>query len=203
MAERSRFILEQLQQQYPNPGIPLDHSDAFTLLVAVALSAQCTDKRVNLTTPALFAVAPDAATMAQMEAEDILPLIKSCGLAQGKAQRLVLMARQLMERHEGVVPDNFADLEGLAGVGHKTASVVMSQAFGHAAFPVDTHIFRLARRWGLSKGKDVVAVERDLKRRFAKKHWNHLHIAMVLWGREYCPARGCQPRCAICSAVAR
>ncbi len=199
--QRAEIIHRELRLAYPAPEVPLDHRDAFTLLVAVALSAQCTDKRVNIVTPTLFALAPDATTMAAQDPAHIESLIKTCGLAKGKAARLVTMSQQLVERHGGEVPDNFADLEALAGVGHKTASVVMNQAFGHPAFPVDTHIYRLARRWKLSRGTSVEQVEADLKKCFAREDWGFLHLAIVLWGREYCPARGCKSPCPICAKL--
>ncbi len=199
--QRALIVHEQLLAAFPNPDVPLDHRDAFTLLVAVALSAQCTDKRVNIVTPALFDFAPDAHSMAQKDVGDVLELIKTCGLAKAKATRLVEMSRLLVERHGGEVPEDFAALEALPGIGHKTASVVMNQAFGHPAFPVDTHIFRLARRWKLSRGKTVEQVEKDLKAAFKRTDWGFLHIAMVLWGRAYCPARGCKPSCSICDKM--
>ncbi len=199
--ERAKIVKEELNKLYPNPDIPLDHSDAFTLLVAVVLSAQCTDARVNIVTPELFKLAPDAATMALCDSKDILNRIATCGLAKGKSERLVAMAKILVEKHDGQVPDNFDDLEALPGVGHKTASVVMSQAFGYPAFAVDTHIFRVARRWGLSRGETVEKVESDLKKLFSKKDWGLLHLQMVLWGRHLCPARGCKPNCEICKQL--
>lgn len=200
-AQRAAIVARELELAFPAPGIPLQHRDAFTLLVAVMLSAQCTDARVNLVTPALFDAAPTAQALAAMSAQQVLPLIASCGLATTKAQRLVEMARLLVERHGGEVPADFESLEALPGVGHKTASVVMCQAFGQPAFPVDTHIFRLARRWRLSRGKDVVRVEADLKRIFPRDSWAQLHLRLVLWGRAYCPARGCKPTCAICARL--
>ena len=201
IAQRAAIVARELELAFPAPGIPLQHRDAFTLLVAVMLSAQCTDARVNLVTPALFDAAPTAQALAAMSAQQVLPLIASCGLATTKAQRLVEMARLLVERHGGEVPADFESLEALPGVGHKTASVVMCQAFGQPAFPVDTHIFRLARRWRLSRGKDVVRVEADLKRIFPRDSWAQLHLRLVLWGRAYCPARGCKPTCAICARL--
>lgn len=198
---RAELVAQELERAFPQPEVPLQHKDAFTLLVAVMLSAQCTDARVNMVTPALFAAAPTAQALAEMQAQDVLPIIATCGLAKTKAQRLVEMARLLVEKHSGRVPESFEALEALPGVGHKTASVVMNQAFGHPAFPVDTHIFRLARRWGLSRGKDVEQVEADLKRVFPQSTWGALHLRMVLWGRAYCPARGCKPLCAICRAL--
>ncbi|MBR3902923.1 MAG: endonuclease III [Akkermansia sp.] len=200
-AERARIVLEELERGIPEPEVPLHHRDAFTLLVAVMLSARCTDARVNLVTPALFALAPDAASMAALEWQQVQPLIATCGLIEMKARRLVETARILVERYAGQVPDSFEELEALPGVGHKTASVVMNQAFGYPAFPVDTHIFRLARRWGLSRGKTVEAVEADLKKCFARDTWGKLHLQMVLWGRQYCPARGCRPACPVCARL--
>lgn len=195
------IILQELERAFPHPDIPLHHRDPFTLLVAVMLSAQCTDARVNLVTPGLFAAAPTPQALANMSPQQVQPLIASCGLAATKAKRLVEMARLLVERHGGQVPDNFESLEALPGVGHKTASVVLCQAFGQPAFPVDTHIYRLARRWGLSKGKNVEQVEADLKRIFPRRTWALLHLRMVLWGRTHCPARGCKPTCTICQQI--
>lgn len=200
-AERARIVLEELERGIPEPEVPLHHRDAFTLLVAVMLSARCTDARVNLVTPALFELAPDAASMAALEWQQVQPLIATCGLTEMKARRLVETARILVERYHGQVPSSFEELESLPGVGHKTASVVMNQAFGYPAFPVDTHIFRLARRWGLSRGKSVEAVEADLKKCFPKAVWGKLHLQMVLWGRQFCPARGCNPACAVCARL--
>ena len=200
-AGRAALVAELLAGAFPEPGVPLQHRDAFTLLVAVMLSAQCTDARVNIVTPALFDAAPDAAALAAMSPQQVHGYIATCGLAATKAQRLVDMAKLLVERHGGRVPDSFDALEDLPGVGHKTASVVMNQAFGVPAFPVDTHIYRLARRWGLSKGKTVEQVEADLKRIFPVSEWGKLHIRLVLWGRKYCPARGCKPTCAICERL--
>ena len=198
-AKRIRSILDEL---YPEPPIPLDHTDPFTLLVAVLLSAQCTDARVNLVTPALFEMAPDATQMAEQPVEAILDKIKSCGLAPTKAKNIHKLANQLIDEHEGVVPADFAKLEALPGVGHKTASVVMAQAFGVPAFPVDTHIHRLAWRWGLSTGKNVTQTERDLKKRFPEESWNKLHLQIIYFGREYCPARNHDvDACPICSWV--
>ncbi len=200
-ADKAAIVAEELARAFPEPEVPLHHRDAFTLLVAVMLSAQCTDARVNLVTPGLFAAAPDAASLAAMGWQEVKALIATCGLAETKAKRLVEMARLLMERHGGEVPASFAELEALPGVGHKTASVVMNQAFGHPAFPVDTHIYRLARRWGLSRGTSVEAVERDLKRCFPRESWGKLHLRLVLWGRQYCPARGCRPPCPVCARL--
>ena len=200
-AERARIVLDELERGIPEPEVPLHHRDAFTLLVAVMLSARCTDARVNLVTPALFELAPDAAAMAALELQQVQPLIATCGLTEMKARRLVETARILVDRYGGQVPSTFEELEALPGVGHKTASVVMNQAFNYPAFPVDTHIFRLARRWGLSRGRTVEAVEADLKKCFPQESWGKLHLQMVLWGRQYCPARGCKPVCAVCARL--
>lgn len=194
-------MLEELQRAFPEPEVPLHHTDAFTLLVAVMLSAQCTDARVNKVTPDLFAVAPTPQAMAAMEWQQVRRYIATCGLAETKAKRLVETSRLLLERHGGQVPSSFEELEALPGVGHKTASVVMNQAFGYPAFPVDTHIYRLARRWGLSRGNTVEKVERDLKNLYPQSAWGKLHIQLVLWGRQYCPARGCKPACAVCARL--
>lgn len=200
-AERAAIVAEELARGIPNPEVPLHHRDAFTLLVAVVLSAQCTDARVNLVTPALFAAYPGAAALAAANWQEVAALIHSCGFFESKAKRLVAMAQQLCERHGGAVPSSFEELEALPGVGHKTASVVMNQAFGFPAFPVDTHIFRLARRWGLSRGNTVEKVEADLKKIFPQATWGQLHLRLVLWGRLHCPARGCKPACAVCSRL--
>lgn len=184
-ADRIRQMLEDL---YPETPIPLDHTDAFTLLVAVALSAQTTDKKVNEITPALFAVAPTPAAMAELDTEEILALIRQLGLAPQKAKALKGLSTIIRDRHNGVVPSTFEELEALPGVGHKTASVVMSQAFGHPAFPVDTHIHRLAARWGLSSASSVERTERDLKALFPRDSWNKLHLQIIFFGREHCPA---------------
>ena len=200
-AEKAAIVMEELERAYPAPGCPLAHTDSFTLLVAVMLSAQCTDARVNLVTPALFAAAPTPQAMAAMEWQQVREYIATCGLTQTKAKRLVETAKLLVERHNGQVPATFEELEALPGVGHKTASVVMAQAFGMPAFPVDTHIFRLARRWQLSRGKTVEAVEADLKKCFPKALGNKLHVQFVLWGREHCPARGCKPVCPVCARL--
>ena len=203
-AEKAEKIRVQLDQLYPAPPVPLQHHDPFTLLVAVALSAQTTDARVNLVTPALFARAPDALLMSQLPVAEILALIRTCGLAPGKAKNLSAMARLLVERHEGRVPASFEQLEALPGVGHKTASVVMSQAFDVPAFAVDTHIHRLAQRWGLSSGQNVVQTERDLKRLFPEQHWNKLHLQIIYFGREHCPAQRHRPElCPICAWAGR
>lgn len=196
-AARIHAILDEL---FPAPSIPLDHTDAFQLLVATILSAQCTDARVNIVTPALFAHAPNAHAMAKMTAAQILPFIRTCGLAPGKAKNLAAMARALVAEHGGEVPADFDALERLAGVGHKTASVVMAQAFGVPAFPIDTHIHRLAGRWQLSRARTVEETERDLKSVFPIERWNVLHLQIIYFGRQYCPARGHVPaHCPICS----
>jgi endonuclease III len=198
--EKARRIREQLDALYPDPPIPLDHVDAFTMLCAVLLSAQTTDKKVNEVTPALFRRYPTPAAMAEASEAEILGLIRTVGLAPTKAKHLVRLARLLVEQHDGQVPASFEALEALPGVGHKTASVVMSQAFGVPAFPVDTHIFRLARRWGLSDGTTVPKVERDLKAAFPESSWNKLHLQIIYFGREYCPAlRHDRAACPICS----
>lgn len=197
--ERAAYVGRRLEELYPEVDVPLDHRDPYTLLVAVLLSAQCTDKRVNTVTPALFELAGDAAVMAQQEVADVEAIIRPCGLAPRKAKAIVEGAQQLMQLHGGEVPDDFESLEALPGVGHKTASVVMAQAFGVPAFPVDTHIHRLAQRWGLTDGKNVVQTEADLKKLFPKESWNKLHIQIILYGREYCSARGCDgTKCEIC-----
>lgn len=202
-AAKAARIQQILADLYPETPIPLEHADAFTLLVAVVLSAQCTDARVNLVTPALFARARTPAALAALRESEILSLIRSCGLAPSKAKNLKALAQQLVERHGGEVPADFAALEALPGVGHKTASVVMSQAFGVPAFPVDTHIHRLAARWGLSDGSTVERTERDLKRAFPEAAWNKLHLQIIYFGRQHCPARGHDPAaCPICSWAA-
>jgi endonuclease-3 len=196
-AVRIQTILDEL---YPTPDSPLAHETPFQLLVATILSAQCTDARVNMVTPKLFAVAPDAHTMATLKPRDVLKLIKTCGLAKSKATNIVAMSKALVATHGGEVPPEFASLEQLAGVGHKTAGVVMAQAFGVPAFPVDTHIHRLAARWQLSRGTTVEATEADLKAVFPEQRWNALHLQIIYFGRSHCIARGHVPeRCPICS----
>jgi endonuclease-3 len=198
-AERVDYILQRLQALYPETPVPLDHSDTFTLLVAVLLSAQCTDERVNQVTPALFTLADNPVAMAALTADDIRAIIRPCGLSPQKSKAIQRLSEILLEEHGGVVPADMEALERLPGVGHKTASVVMSQAFGVPAFPVDTHIHRLAQRWGLTTGKNVVQTEKDLKRLFAEEHWNRLHLQIIFYGREFCSARGCDGRvCEIC-----
>lgn len=202
-AEKATRIQAILDELFPETPIPLVHRDPFTLLVAVVLSAQCTDARVNMVTPRLFARAATPAAMAKLAQKDILGLIRSCGLAPAKSKAIKALSQQLVEQHGGKVPQGFAGLEALPGVGHKTASVVMAQAFGVPAFPVDTHIHRLAARWGLSDGSSVARTERDLKRLFPREAWNRLHLQIIYFGRQYCPARPHDLRmCPICSWAA-
>jgi endonuclease-3 len=197
--DRVDFILRRLDELYPETPVPLDHSDAFTLLVAVLLSAQCTDERVNKVTPQLFALADTPAAMAALDVEQIREVIRPCGLSPQKSKAIHRLSEMLLDEHGGEVPADMEALERLPGVGHKTASVVMSQAFGVPAFPVDTHIHRLAQRWGLTSGKNVAQTERDLKRLFPREAWNRLHLQIIFYGREYCTARGCDGRvCEIC-----
>lgn len=190
-AERVAHIQATLERLYPETPVPLEHRDPYTLLVAVLLSAQCTDARVNQITPLLFARADNPYDMAKLPLETIHEIIRPCGLAPMKSKGIAGLSRILVERYEGKVPADMAALEALPAVGHKTASVVMSQAFGVPAFPVDTHIHRLAQRWGLSSGKNVVQTEKDLKRLFPREKWNALHLQIIFYGREYCTARGC------------
>ena len=198
-AERVDFILRRLDELYPTQPIPLDHKDPYTLLVAVLLSAQCTDERVNQVTPALFALADNPFDMAKQSVEAIREIIRPCGLSPQKSKAINRLSEILVEQYNGEVPQDMDALEELPGVGHKTASVVMSQAFGVPAFPVDTHIHRLAQRWGLSSGKSVAQTEKDLKRLFPKDRWNALHLQIIYYGREYCSARGCDGTvCEIC-----
>jgi len=197
---RAARILEILDRYFPTVDIPLDHGDAFQLLVAVILSAQCTDVRVNLVTPALFARAPDAKAMAKLTARQIMPYIRTCGLAPRKAKAIAEMSRILVAKYDGEVPGDLAALEELPGVGHKTASVVMAQAFHEPAFPIDTHIHRLAGRWQLSRARSVEEVERDLMTVFPRDRWNTLHLQIIYFGRQYCTARQHEPpACPICS----
>ncbi|MFT5707554.1 MAG: endonuclease-3 [Oceanospirillaceae bacterium] len=197
--ERAAYIDQRLQELYPSPPIPLDHSDSFSLLIAVLLSAQCTDARVNTVTPALFELAKTPAAMAKVAIEDIKAIIRPCGLSPQKSKAISVLSTMLIEQHDGQVPDNFTDLEKLPGVGHKTASVVMSQAFGHPAFAVDTHIHRLAQRWGLTKGKNVQQTEIDLKKLFPKERWIDIHLQIIYYAREHCQARSCFGlECEIC-----
>ncbi|ACU06512.1 Endonuclease III [Flavobacteriaceae bacterium 3519-10] len=192
--QRALTVMTELEKLYPEVPIPLDHSDPFTLLVAVGLSAQTTDKKVNQITPKLFEVAGDPYKMSILEVDEIRFLIKEIGLANTKAKNLKRMAEILVEKHQGVVPQTFEELEALPGVGHKTASVVMSQAFGVPAFPVDTHIHRLMKQWKLTDGKNVIETERDAKKLFPKTAWNRLHLQIIFYGREYSPARGSQEK---------
>jgi endonuclease-3 len=200
LREKAARIQSILDALYPATPIPLSHEDPFQLLVAVVLSAQCTDARVNLVTPSLFAAAPNAAALAALPTPRILRLIRSCGLAPTKARNLKALAKQLVAQHGGAVPKTLAELEALPGVGHKTASVVLSQGFGIPAFPVDTHIHRLATRWGLASGRNVRETERALKALFPEASWGALHLQLIYFGREHCPAlRHDTARCAICS----
>lgn len=201
-SERAAYILQRLNELYPNPPIPLDHKDPYTLLIAVLLSAQCTDLRVNQVTPHLFARADTPEAMVELSEEAIREIIRPCGLSPMKAKGIAGLSRIILDQHNGLVPENMADLEALPSVGHKTASVVMSQAFGLPTFPVDTHIHRLAQRWGLTSGRNVVQTEKDLKRLFPKESWNALHLQIIYYGREHCSARACDGRvCEICRAV--
>ena len=200
--ERADFILRRLEELYPETPVPLDHTDPFTLLVAVLLSAQCTDARVNLVTPSLFALADEPEGMSQLEVPVIQDAIKSCGLAPKKAQAIHGLSQILMEKFAGEVPQTLEELETLPGVGHKTASVVMAQAFGEPAFPVDTHIHRLAQRWKLTSGQNVVQTERDLKKLFPRESWNKLHLQIIFYGRDACTARGCDGTvCEMCRTL--
>jgi len=201
-ADRAAYIDRRLAELYPQPGIPLDHTNAFTLLVAVLLSAQCTDKRVNLTTPRLFALADTPEKMAKLSVAEIDAIVRPCGLAPRKAEAIAGLSRILLEQHGGQVPRTFEALEDLPGVGHKTASVVMAQAFGFPAFPVDTHIHRLAQRWKLTNGRSVEQTETDLKKLFPREHWNPLHLRIIYYGREHCSAHGCDgTKCEICRTL--
>jgi endonuclease III len=198
--EKANFVSETLERLYPNPPIPLQHSDAYTLLIAVLLSAQCTDERVNKITPFLFAKANTPQEMIKLSVEEIREIIKPCGLSPAKSKAIYNLSEIILNQHNGEVPSTFESLEALPGVGHKTASVVMSQAFGIPAFPVDTHIHRLAERWQLSNGKNVTQTEKDLKKLFKKETWNKIHLQIIFYGRAYCPARGHQiESCIICN----
>jgi len=201
-AARAAYIDRRLAELYPAPAVPLRHQDAYTLLVAVLLSAQCTDRRVNEVTPRLWAEAGTPGAMSRMPVVRIETIIRSCGLAPQKARAIAGLSRLLVERHGGQVPHTYAELEALPGVGHKTASVVMAQAFGEPAFPVDTHIHRLAQRWKLTDGRSVEQTERDLKHLFPREHWNLLHLRIIYYGREHCTARGCDGTvCEICRTL--
>lgn len=198
-AERIAYIDTRLQALYPETPVPLDHRDPYTLLIAVLLSAQCTDERVNQVTPNLFKCAASPDQMVTLSVEDIRSIIRPCGLSPQKSKAIHRLSEILIEQHGGDVPADMAALEALPGVGHKTASVVMAQAFGMPTFPVDTHIHRLAQRWGLTRGRSVAETEKDLKRAFPEIRWNALHLQIIFYGREYCTARGCDGRvCEIC-----
>ena len=200
--ERAAYIQNRLQQLYPETPIPLDHKDPYTLLIAVLLSAQCTDVRVNQITPLLFARADTPQDMLKLSVEEIKEIIRPCGLSPMKSKGIVGLSQILLDEHGGKVPADIKALEALPAVGHKTASVVMAQAFGVPSFPVDTHIHRLAQRWGLTSGKNVAQTERDLKRIFPESRWNDLHLQIIFYGREYCTAHGCDGRvCQICRSV--
>ena len=200
--ERVKFIIETLEDLYPNPAIPLDHTDAYTMLISVLLSAQCTDVRVNQVTPHLWERAKTPKQMVKLEVEEIADIIRPCGLAPAKSKAIHRLSEILLEKHNGQVPNTFEDLEELPGVGHKTASVVMSQVFDVPAFPVDTHIHRLMQRWKLTNGKNVEQTEHDAKRLFPEELWNKLHLQIIYFGREYCPARGHnEDTCPICSKI--
>ncbi|NET38032.1 MAG: endonuclease III [Cyanothece sp. SIO1E1] len=202
--EKADEIAKILEDLYPETPIPLDHQDPYTLLVAVLLSAQCTDERVNQVTPHLFAAADNPTDMVELDVDDIKAIIRPCGLSPRKSKAIHQLSQILLDEHQGTVPQSFEALEALPGVGHKTASVVMSQAFGVPAFPVDTHIHRLAYRWKLSTGKNVEKTEADLKRLFPRESWNKLHLQIIFFGRQYCPARGHDPyTCPICSKYGR
>ena len=200
--ERFIYISKELQKLYPETPIPLDHDSIYTLLIAVLLSAQCTDVRVNQVTPELFSLANNPFDMSLVDPDEIRKIIRPCGLSPKKSKAIAELSKILCEKYEGQVPESFEALEALPGVGHKTASVVMSQGFNHPAFPIDTHIHRLAQRWRLSKGKNVKQTEKDLKKGFPIEDWNKLHLQIIFYGREYCTARGCDGRvCKICSEV--
>ena len=200
--ERFIYIRKELQRLYPETPIPLDHDSIYTLLIAVLLSAQCTDVRVNQVTPELFKLANNPFDMSLVDPDEIRKIIRPCGLSPKKSKAIAELSKILCEKYEGQVPESFEALEALPGVGHKTASVVMSQGFNHPAFPIDTHIHRLAQRWRLSRGKNVRQTEKDLKKGFPIEDWNKLHLQIIFYGREYCTARGCDGRvCKICSEV--
>ena len=200
--ERFIYISKELQKLYPETPIPLDHDSIYTLLIAVLLSAQCTDVRVNQVTPELFKLANNPFDMSLIDPDEIRKIIRPCGLSPKKSKAIAELSKILCEKYEGQVPESFEALEALPGVGHKTASVVMSQGFNHPAFPIDTHIHRLAQRWRLSRGKNVRQTEKDLKKGFPIEDWNKLHLQIIFYGREYCTARGCDGRvCKICSEV--
>ncbi len=200
--ERFIYVKKELEKLYPETPIPLDHSSIYTLLIAVLLSAQCTDIRVNQVTPELFSIADNPYDMSHVSPSKIKKIIRPCGLSPKKSKAISHLSKILCDKYDGEVPESFEALEQLPGVGHKTASVVMSQGFDHPAFPIDTHIHRLAQRWRLSKGKNVKQTEKDLKKGFPKESWNKLHLQIIFYGREYCTARGCDGRvCQICSVI--
>jgi len=201
LSDKTKFVISVLNELYPEPGIPLEHENNFTFLVAVMLSAQSTDKKVNQITPKLFAKANTPEMMDKLSENEIRTLIREIGLAPTKSKNIKRTCKQLLEKHGGEIPDNFEELEKLAGVGHKTASVIMAQAFNVPAFPVDTHIHRLAFRWGLSNGKNVQTTEKDLKSSFKKKDWNRLHLQMIFYGREHCQAKKRMCECQICEGI--
>ena len=203
-SEKADFVISKLEELYPEVPIPLKHHSPYTLLVAVLLSAQCTDARVNQLTPLLFSKAKTAGEMTKLKIYEIKEIIKPCGLSSTKSKAIWNLSKKLIDEHQSKVPSNFEELEKLPGVGHKTASVVMSQAFGVAAFPVDTHIHRLMYRWNLTNGKNVAQTEKDAKRLFPKSNWNKLHLQIIYFGREYCPARNHDfTTCPICSVIGR
>jgi len=200
--QKANLITSILNKQYPETPVPLNHDDIYTLLIAVLLSAQCTDKRVNEVTPRLFSIADNPLSMSKLPEKKIYSIIKPCGLGPKKSKAIKLLSKILVKDYGGEVPENLNALENLPGVGHKTASVVMSQGFGHPAFPVDTHIHRLAQRWKLTNGKNVTQTEKDLKRIFPEKSWNKLHLQIIFWGREFCQAHECFAlECKICKAI--
>ena len=198
--DRAAYVVERLDEIYPETPVPLNHKSKFELLIAVLLSAQCTDERVNQVTPQLFSLADNPLYMRKLQTEKIYEIIRPCGLAPQKSANISKLSIMIIEKHQGLVPSNFEDLERLPGVGHKTASVVMSQGFGYPAFPVDTHIHRLAQRWGLTNGKNVTQTEKDLKKLFPEERWNKLHLQIIFYGRSHCTARGCDGTvCEICT----
>ena len=202
--EKVSFVIDLLEQEFPETPVPLDHTDAYTLLVAVLLSAQCTDERVNKITPALFELANNPFDMAKQDVDVVREIIKPCGLSPRKSKAIVELSNILVDKYNGEVPASFEALEELPGVGHKTASVVMAQAFNVPAFPVDTHIHRLLYRWNLTNGKNVEQTEKDAKRLFPKELWNKLHLQIIFFGRKFCPTRGHHPEeCPICSKIGR
>jgi endonuclease III len=202
IAERAEFIDRELAILYPNPPIPLDHTNTFTLLIAVLLSAQCTDARVNKITPELFKLATTPLNMSKLSVDEINTIVRPCGLSPRKAKAIHGLSLILLQKHDGQVPQTFEELEDLPGVGHKTASVVMAQSFGYPSFPVDTHIHRLAQRWKLTNGKSVKQTEKDLKKHFPKNRWNEIHLQIIFYGREYCQARNCFGlKCPICKTL--